>query len=1244
MSRFERDITAPAQGPAPATFGFGRLLLTRPPPGGRGYLSSGILFSEDAGLQKSFLLARRKIGSKLSAVPALETFVHLHVHSEYSLLDGACRIPELAARAAELKMPALALSDHGNLFGAIEFYKECKKVGVKPIVGCEVYLAPGNQPNARLERKANSAKEASTHFLLLAKNEKGYENLVKLVSTAHLDGMYYKPRIDKTILAELSEGLIGTSACLAGEVARNIIAGKMKDAEKSIDDFKNIFAPGDFYLEIADHGIPAQKTLAAELLKFSKQFGLKIVATNDVHYVLKEHASAHDVLLCIQTGAKINDENRMRYPAPEFYLKTTEEMAALFKDVPDALTTTLEIAEKCNLTIELGKSKFPEYTVAEGKTREGYLEELCYEGLERRFGERATTDKALRDRLDFELNVLKKTGFTSYFLIVWDFIHYAKKNDIPVGPGRGSAAGSLISYVLGITDLDPLKYGLFFERFLNPERISPPDIDVDFCYNRRPEVIEYVRKKYGAKSVAQIITFGTLGAKMAIRDVGRVMGLSYGEADRLTKMIPFDPKMTLEKALTDSPDFKRAYDEEDIARSVIDSAMTLEGVSRQAGVHAAGVVISDHDLTDYVPLTKDDHDGIVTQYSMEPLGELGLLKMDFLGLKTLTVIEDALKLIEQTTGKKMTPLEIPLDDPAAYDLMSKADNIGLFQVESAGMCGACRQIRPRCVEDIIAIGALFRPGPMEFIPLYADRKSGKVPTEYDHPLLEPILKETYGIMVYQEQVMQAAQILAGYTLGGADMLRRAMGKKKPEEMAKQRAIFVKGALEKNNIADKKANELFDVLDKFAGYGFNKAHAACYGVITCQTAWLKAKHPVEFMAALLSNELDNTDKISLFVAEAKRMGIQVLGPSVNQSGSVFTVAPNTIRFGLSAIKNVGQAAVELIIAARDKEGPFRDLHDLCARVESRGMNKKLVESLVKSGACDDFGPNRAELLTQIDGALAQASAKERDRKAGQDSFLDVLGASEPAAKKSKAHSANSVPDFPLRERVGLEKELLGFYLTGHPLDDYAEDVKALATHTIAALKEIPDDIDTRICGLVSKIEIRVSQKDKRPWARVTLEDLTGSIEVLIFSDAYAALPRSLAANEVVVISGGLTHRDDQAAIRANQVLWLPEAYDQLLREVVLYLPLEDWTEPARWDGLRELVMDAPGPLKLRLMCSRVNGGGARHQVELAPADHYGIVWTSEFKSRLQTSLGSGRYELRATPQIARGKKKPWERRG
>ena len=1156
-------------------------------------------------------------------------FVHLHVHSEYSLLDGACRIPELARRAAELKMPALALTDHGNLFGAIEFYKECREAGIKPIIGCEVYLAPGDME----DRKANSPKEASTHFLLLAKNETGYHNLLKLVSLAHLKGQYYKPRIDKQRLREYSEGLIGTSACLAGEVARHIMAGRTKEAEASIDSFKSIFAPGDFYLEIADHGVPQQKQIIVEKLKYAKQFGLKIVATNDVHYVRQEHASAHDVLLCIQTGAKIADENRMRYHGPEFYLKTQEEMAALFREVPEALAQTLEIAEKCDLKIELGKNKFPAYTVPEGETREGYLRRLCYEGLERRFKGRAQEPK-LHERLDFELGVLEKTGFTSYFLITWDFIDYAKRNGIPVGPGRGSAAGSLIAYVLGITDLDPLQYGLFFERFLNPERISPPDIDVDFCYNRRGEVIDYVRKKYGDRSVAQIITFGTLGAKMAIRDVGRVMGLSYGEADRLAKMIPFDPKMTLKKALDENPDFKRAYEEEEITRNVIDSALALEGVSRQAGVHAAGVVISDKDLAEYVPLTVDDSGGIVTQYSMDPLGELGLLKMDFLGLKTLTVIQDALNLIEQTTGTKMAPADMPLDDKSAFDLLSRAQNIGVFQVESSGMCDLCRRLKPSKIEDVIALVALYRPGPMENIPAYSERKLGTVPIEYDHPLLEPILRETYGIMIYQEQVMQAAQALAGFTLGKADVLRKAMGKKKPEEMAKQRAIFIEGCAKTNGIKETKANQLFDVLDKFAGYGFNKAHSACYGLLAYQTAYLKARYPVQFMAALLSNELDNTDKISVFIAEAKTMRLAVLPPSVNESNAVFTVKENSIRFGLSAIKNVGAAAVKLIVEARGGE-PFTDMDDFCVRIGPRAFNKKLLESLVKSGACDDFGANRAELLSQIDDAMALAISEEKIKGEGGGLF----GAEMISGSKRKSARRVAIADWSLRERLGYEKELLGFYVTGHPLDEHRAEVAALAVHTVAQLREFEQEVDTRICGLVTKVEVRVTKEGKKPWARTMIEDLTGPIEVLVFPDTYAALPQAIAVGDVMVVSGQLDRRDEAPKLRPSQLLSLNEACDELLTELVLRLPLDDWLDPARWTQLRELVMDAPGPVKLRLVCSR-NGG---EEIELAPADHYGVTWSGDLRAKLENFLGGPAYELRAKTQVFRSRRKTWPQR-
>ncbi len=820
-------------------------------------------------------------------------FVHLHVHSEFSLLDGACRIPELVKRAAKLKMPALALTDHGNLFGAINFYNECRDNAVKPIIGCEVYLAPGS----RLEKKTNSAKEAATHLLLLAKDESGYQNLVKLVSAAHLEGMYHKPRIDKEILARYSKGLIATSGCLAGEVAQHIVAGRASEAEKSIDDFKNIFSSGDFYLEIADHGIPQQRMVASQLHRYGKQFGLKIVATNDVHYLLRDDAATHDMLLCIQTGAKIKDKNRMRFHGSEFYLKTNEEMAALFRDMPESLVATLEIAEKCDLNIELGRNKFPAYPVPEAETQAGYLRRLCEEGLIRRFGAHAS-DPLLRKRLDFELEVL--TGFASYLLIVWDFIGYAKSHDIPVGPGRGSVAGSLVAYVLGITEINPIRFGLIFERFVNPERLSMPDIDVDFCYKRRGEVVDYLRHKYGVQSVAQIITFGTLGAKMAIRDVGRVMGLSYNAADRLARMIPFDPRITLKKALEVSPDFQRAYNEEDITRCVIDSASNLEGLVRQAGVHAAGLVISDHNLTDCVPLTKDDHDGLAAQYPMKALGELGLLKLDFLGLAALTVIQDTLRFIDETTGRKVTLAEIPLTDQATFDLLGKGHNFGVFQMESPGMCDACRHVRPSAIGDIIALVALYRPGLMELISSYAERKSGKEQVEYDHPLLEPILKGSYGILIYQEQLLEIAQSFAGYTLGGADVLRRALKRQAPDELIAQSTRFIEGSKMKNGIPKREAGRIFAVLENAAKNAFCKAHATCYGMLTYQMAWLKSSHPVQFMAAHLSGALANPDKIAVLVEDARRMGISIVQSSAKQNSGVVTVKDNSIRFGIPGV--------------------------------------------------------------------------------------------------------------------------------------------------------------------------------------------------------------------------------------------------------------------------------------------------------------------------------------------------------
>ncbi len=1109
-------------------------------------------------------------------------FVHLHVHSEYSLLDGACRIPELAETAAAHGMPALALTDHGNLFGAIEFYKACREAGVKPIIGCEAYLAPGS----RFDRKSGGPRESSTHLLLLARNAVGYQNLVRLISSAHLEGHYYKPRVDKEILAQHSEGIIATSACLKGEVAQGILAGQPQKAEKSIDDFCQIFGKENFYLELADHGLAQQQTVIRELQRYSKQFGLPLVATNDVHYVKKEHAAAHDVLLCIQTGAHVQDEKRMRYPAPEFYFKSPQEMQQLFAEIPEAIANTVRIAEGCDLTLELGTTRYPAYEPPEGLSREAYLRELCQKGVRQRYGTHAESPQ-IQERLEYELKILESTGFTSYFLITWDFIDYAKRRGIPVGPGRGSAAGSMIAYALGITDLDPLQYGLFFERFLNPERISPPDIDIDFCYNRRSEVIEYVRNKYSERSVAQIITFGTLGAKMAVRDVGRVMGLSYGEADRLAKMIPFELGITLEKALDRNPEFKRAYDEEETTRQVIDYAQTLEGISRQSGVHAAGVVIADGDLTNFVPLTRDEHGGVVTQYAMDPLGDVGLLKMDFLGLKTLTVIQECLQLIQATEGKKMEPHEIPLDNAAAYALLSRAQNVGVFQVESPGMCDLCRRLKPQNIEDIIALVALFRPGPMENIPAYSDRKLGRVPIRYSHPLLEPILKDTYGVMIYQEQVMQAASVLAGYSLGQADLLRRAMGKKKPEEMKKQRAQFVEGCKNKNNLKAEKAGEIFDTLEKFAGYGFNKAHSACYGLLAYQTAYLKANYPVQFIAALMSNDLGDTEKISLYAQEAKLFDLVLLPPDINISGARFGVEGRSIRYGLAGIKNVGEGLVRLIITARDAGGPFTSVHDFCRRVEARALNKKSLESLVRAGAFDGLGQTRAGLSVQIDSALGQANAAARERESGQGSLLALMGSPESFAAPLPTNSSAAIPEWPLRERLQNEKELLGVYFTGHPLDEYKIELAALQRTTIAPMRELDGNASIQIAGIVSKLDIRRTQKDKRPWARLTLEDITGLVEVLIFPDLYAELEHTPVIGELIVCSGELDKREEEAKVRAREIIPLEKARRRLYRGLHVTVDLQK-ADASLWKNVQALFQAHPGELPVAIACRQSDG--------------------------------------------------------
>ncbi len=1037
-------------------------------------------------------------------------FVHLHLHTEFSLLDGACRLDRLMEKAKELEFPALAITDHGALYGAIDFYKAAQENGIKPIIGCEVYVAPGS----RLDKKTGSSSRDVYHHLgLLAKDETGYKNLIKLVTDAHLKGYYYKPRIDKEILAAHKEGLIAMSGCLASEIPDLIMKEQVDKARATVDWFKQTLGPENFYLELQNHGLAEQAKVNRHLIQWAKEFGLKLVATNDVHYIQKGDSHAHDCLVCIGTQDLLSNPKRMSagYPPEQFYLRSEKEMRARFAEVPEAVTNTREVADKCNLTLQVdGKNlHFPVFHPPEHFTREGYLRKLLAEGLGKRYGIHARAEgekfivdkvddpkvlptldseeaavKLILDRLDLELKVIEKTGFLSYFLIVGDFVRYGREHGISC-VARGSAAGSLVTYLLEIANVDPIRYGLLFERFLNPERVNPPDIDIDFADDRRADVIEYVREKYGRDAVAQIITFGTLGAKSVVRDVARVMGLGYSDGDRLAKMIPTDLKMTLEKALK-SPELKAAYETEDVTRELIDTALILEDLTRNSSVHAAGVVIGDQPLVNLLPLKEDEDGTLVTQYAMGPVGDLGLLKMDFLGLKTLTVIRNACEMAKRTQGVEIDIDHLPLDDKKTYDLLNRAETLGVFQLESGGMRDLCRKFQISSVEHITALVALYRPGPMDLIPDYIKRRHGEVAIEYPHPLLEPIARETYGILIYQEQVMQATQILAGFTLGSADILRRAMGKKKVEEMQKQREKFVKGCAEKNKIPAAKANQVFDLLEKFAGYGFNKSHAAAYAIVAYQTAYLKANFPVEFFCAMMTNDMADTEKLSKYIDEARAFGMDVLQPDVNESGVY--VEPITgaqeqdgkkaIRFGLAAIKNVGEIAVESILKARNREGKFKSLSELCEHVDTRTVNRKTLEALIKTGACDSFGQTRATMFAQIDRALARAAGIQSDKQKGQSSLFGAL--EEKPAKNGETEK--SLPEWPQHELLAYEKELLGFYVTGHPLTPFVPLLKKYALANTAQLAELPNRSMTRIGGLIAAVQNGVSKNpaSRIPW--------------------------------------------------------------------------------------------------------------------------------------------------------------------
>src|SRR5213595_1868853 len=1054
-----------------------------------------------------------------------DSFVHLHLHTEYSLLDGSIRMKELMKKAAEFEMPAVAMTDHGNLFGAIEFYQEAQRIGVKPIIGCEVYVAPGSHKD-----RPPSRRESAYHFTLLAENETGYRNLVKLVTAAHLEGFHYAPRIDKEMLALHSDGLIGLSGCLAGEINSAIQSNNLEKARQSAAEYRDILGAENFFVELHDHGMEEQKMCNIALVQIARDLGVGLVAANDVHFLRRSDHEAHDVMLCIGTGKMVQDESRMRY-LPELYFKSPAEMRQVFRDFPEAITNTLHVGERCNLDLEFGSSKYPEYPVPAGKTRQGYLRELCYDGLRQRYGERAASDPELSRRLDYELDVLEQTGFVSYLLIVWDFIHFAKEKGIPVGPGRGSAAGSIVAFVLGITDIDPLQFGLIFERFLNPARVSPPDIDVDFCEARRGEVLEYVRQKYGERRVAQIITFGKLKAKSVVRDVGRVMGMSYRDADRIARMIPNELNITLDSAIEKNPELKQAVTTEPATRQLFDYAKTLEGLSRNAGVHAAGVVIADRDLSDYIPLCRDvKGNDVISQYAMGPLNDLGLLKMDFLGLKTLTVIEDTLTLLHKREPA-FSLKDIPLDDPPAFALYNRGETIGLFQMESGGMTSLSKQFDVKRLDDIIALIALYRPGPMELIPEYVKAKRGITPIKYLHPLLEEICADTYGVMIYQEQVMAAASKLAGYTLGQADLLRRAMGKKDKQKMAKERKNFIAGCAHTNNIPEKKANAIFDLLEKFAGYGFNKSHSAAYGVISYQTAYLKAHYSVEFMAGLLSNEINNTDKISVFVGECKRMGISILPPDINKSGLKFTPESHdgkmAIRYGLAAIKNVGEAAMQMSIEERQRTGDYTSLEDFCGRIGTRIANRKMLESLIKAGAFDFVGRDRAELFACIDESLSCAAAALRDRTVGQVSLFD-----------EETHAATTrkriVTPWSDHEKLSYEKELLGFYVSGHPLDAYADLFASKNYLPISSLGELDDRSQFRIGGAIVQVEKKFTRREGKPFAVVWVEDRTGTLEVVVWNDVYITISEMLVPGRVVEIRGTIDTRADSLRATAQKV--------------------------------------------------------------------------------------------------------------
>jgi DNA polymerase-3 subunit alpha len=1119
-------------------------------------------------------------------------FVHLHLHTDYSLLDGACEIGELTAEAARRGMPAVAVTDHGNLFAAANFYHQATTHGVKPIIGCEMYVAPDNHKNR------GTGAERSNHLVLLCENEKGYQNLIKLVSTGYLDGFYYKPRVDHELLAKHSEGLIALSACLRGEVADALLSEKYDQAQKSAYRLRDIFGKQNFFLEVQDQGLEQDVRVNRDLVRLSKESGIPLVATNDCHYLTQADSHAQEVLMCIQTGKTMSDTQRMKFATDQFYFKTAEEMAHVFRELPDAVTRTVAIADRCNVKIQRVSDPFPEFKVPEGHTTDSYFERVVREGFASRASqiERLTKEGRLRHpltdyetRLTAEIEMIKKMRFAGYFLIVWDFIHYARAQGVPVGPGRGSAAGSLVSYSLRITDVDPMQYELLFERFLNPERISMPDIDIDFCMRRRGEVIEYVRKKYGAESVAQIITFGTMAAKAVLKDAGRALDMPYGEVDRLAKMIPGTLNISLEEALKQSPQLGAARKEGPV-KQLFEVALRLEGLARHASTHAAGVVISPRPLTEIVPLYKSNKDEITTQYDMNALGRIGLLKMDFLGLTTLTILDDSVRMIKQNRGIDLDLTTLPLDDAPTYALFARGDTTGIFQFESHGMRDILKRYQPTQIEDLTALNALYRPGPIQggMIDEFIGRKQGKKKVTYDLPELEEILSETWGVIVFQEQVMKIANRLAGYSLGDADILRSAMGKKKADVMAAQREKFLAGCAA-GKVPAKKATKIFDLMEEFGLYGFPKAHACAYALLAYQTAYLKVHYPVEFMASMLSSEAGNTEKVVKYINEARGMGIRVLPPDVHESGLYFTPVGDDIRFGLAAIKNVGENTAKAICEARGATGRFRTLFEFSEAIEPKFLNKRVLESLVKAGALDCTGGSRGRLFAAIDQAISRGQKKHQEKTVGQGGLF-LAGTN--TSHDSQPWQETELPeadDWSEEQQLAGEYSVLGFYISGHPLDKYAGRLKDLNASELATMESRKNNEDLVVAGIIVQIRPMRSRRGAR-WEILTLQDRTGVIEALVFPEAFGKLEGILKSNTPLLVKGRVAVEDVGTRLIVADARLLDQLADRPPSLLRVRMDLSTVNTGAI-DQLQKLFSSRPGRCKVSFELIKDDGSAA-----------------------------------------------------